>query len=117
MENDKSDSGADMITVEVVYALPEQQQLIALQVPVGTTALGAVRLSGIAGLFAGIDIEQTPMGIFGKSVDAASHVLAAGERVEIYRPLLIDPKESRKARAAKVKAGKAVEKLVGAKSE
>lgn len=96
-----------MIAVEVVYALSERQKLIGLQVPHGTTALAAVRQSRIADAFEGLDIEAAPMGIFGKAVDAASHVLAEGDRVEIYRPLLIDPKESRKARAAKVKAGKA----------
>jgi putative ubiquitin-RnfH superfamily antitoxin RatB of RatAB toxin-antitoxin module len=103
----KSESRADLIPVEVAYALPERQQIIALNVPLGTTALAAARQSGIAELFGGLDLEQSPMGIFGKAVEAASHVLAAGERIEIYRPLLIDPKESRKARAAKVKAGKA----------
>jgi len=97
----------EMIDVEVAYALPEQQKLIALEVPIGTTALQAAQQSGITHYFEELDVEQAPMGVFGKAVDAASHVLAAGERVEIYRPLLIDPKENRKARAAKVKAGRA----------
>lgn len=100
----------DLIAVEVAYALPEQQQIIALKVAAGTTALAAARQSGIAGLFGGLDLEQLPMGVFGKAVDAASHVLAAGDRVEIYRPLLIDPKESRKARADKVKSARGLRK-------
>lgn len=103
----ETESRPEMIRVEVAYALPERQQIIALNVPQGTTALNAARQSGIADLFEGLDLEQSPMGVFGKAVQPASHVLAAGERVEIYRPLLIDPTESRKARAAKVKAGKA----------
>ena len=103
----KGDRMDDMLDIEVVYALPERQKLIALQVPAGTTVREAARQSGITGFFDGLDIEQAPMGIFGKAVDADSHVLMAGNRVEIYRPLLIDPKESRKARAARVKAGRA----------
>lgn len=95
------------IAVEVAYALPDRQKIVALQVPAGTTALAAARQSGIAELFEGLDLDQSPMGIFGKAVEAVSHIVAAGDRVEIYRPLLIDPKESRKARAAKVKSGKA----------
>jgi uncharacterized protein len=102
-----NDNSGEMITVEVAYALPDQQKLIALQVPAGTTALQAAQQSGITEYFAELDVGQAPMGIFGKAVDAASYVLAAGERIEIYRPLLIDPKENRKARAAKVKADKA----------
>jgi putative ubiquitin-RnfH superfamily antitoxin RatB of RatAB toxin-antitoxin module len=101
-----AESAADLIKVEVAYALPERQKIIALNVPAGTTALAAARLSGIADLFEGLDLDQSPMGVFGRAVDADKHVLAPGDRVEIYRPLLIDPKESRKARAAKVKAGK-----------
>lgn len=96
---------ADRLHVEVVYALPEKQRLIALDVPAGTTMLEAARESGIAEYFEGLDLERAAMGVFGKAEPApARRVLVDGERVEIYRPLRIDPKAARKARAAR--AGK-----------
>ena len=80
---------------------PQQFAAMAVQVPVGTTAIDAVRLSGIAELFEGLDIDSSDMGVFGKSIKPAMHEMQVGERVEIYRPLLIDPKEVRKQRAEK----------------
>ena len=94
------------IKVEVAYALPEQQALLALQVPVGTTALEAALRSGITEMFEEIDLDNAKLGIFG-SVVAPGQVLKEGERVEIYRPLIADPKEVRKARAARVKERRA----------
>ena len=91
---------AESISVEVVYALPDKQRLIALDVAPGTTMLDAARQSGIAGQFEGLELEKMPMGIFGKAEpDPARRVLAAGERVEIYRPLQVDPKAAQRARA------------------
>lgn len=96
-----------MITVEVAYALPHEQKIIALQVEEGTTAWEAVVKSGIAGIFPQIDVDNDPMGIFGKALrDPKKEVLKAGDRVEIYRPLIADPKEARAKRAAKMKAQK-----------
>lgn len=92
--------------VEVAYALPERQRLISLEVPEGTSMLEAVRLSGIAGLFEGLDPAAAPMGIFGKAEpDPATRVLAEGDRVEIYRPLQVDPKAARRARARRARDG------------
>lgn len=92
------------ITVEVAYALPERQRIIRLTVPQGTSMLEAVRLSGIAEHFPGRDIDNSAMGIFGKAVPRpAERVLTEGERVEIYRPLIADPKEVRKQRAARAR--------------
>lgn len=91
------------IAVEVAYALPERQRILALKVPAGTTMLDAAERSGIARVFEGLDLATAKMGIFGKAVaDPRRHVLADGDRVEIYRPLTVDPKEARKARARKV---------------
>ena len=91
-----------MISVEVVYAAVDRQELIKLSVSQGTTMLGAVTASGIAQRFAELDLAQSPLGIFGKVV-ADPHVrqLEEGDRVEIYRPLLADPKEIRRMRAEK----------------
>jgi putative ubiquitin-RnfH superfamily antitoxin RatB of RatAB toxin-antitoxin module len=98
----------DAIAVEVAYALPERQAIIELQVAEGTTALEAARQSGVADQFEGIDLDNAKLGIFGKAV-SPQQVLRPGDRVEIYRPLIADPKEVRKARAARVKERKARE--------
>lgn len=97
------------ITVEVAYALAEKQQIIALEVAEGTTAAEAAEQSGITKSFPEIDLAKVNMGIFGKAIKPAKHVMQAGERVEIYRALIADPKEARKKRAEKVKARKAAE--------
>ena len=95
---------SDSISVEVAYALPKKQQIVKLDVPPGTTALEAVTLSKLDEVFDELVIgPDLKIGVWGK-VTTADRVLAAGERVEIYRPLLVDPKEVRKARAAKAKA-------------
>lgn len=98
----------DLITVEVAYALPQHQKIIALLVEPGTTALQAVERSGITRYFPDIDIATAKMGIFGESLGtkgldtAANHILHEGDRVEIYRPLISDPKEARRKRAGKI---------------
>lgn len=95
------------IAVEVAYATPEKQLIIPLEVPVGTTALDAVRLSGIARKFPAIDLDNDPMGIFSNPLNGkdwplpADYSLQPSDRVEIYRPLQIDPKQARLARANK----------------
>lgn len=91
------------VQVEVVYATAERQWLLALDVAPGTTLREAVRLSGIAGQVPGLDVEACPLGIFGKVVnDAGQQAVSEGDRIELYRPLLVDPKEVRKQRAAMV---------------
>lgn len=97
-----------MIVVEVVYALPDKQKLLRVQVPKGTTLREAAERSGMDAHFPGLDLTTCPLGIFGKAVSKAQErVLEEGERVEIYRPLLADPKEVRKQRAAKAAQAKA----------
>ena len=97
-------SDAPQITVEVVYALPERQLLQSLQVAQGTTALEAAQQSGVPEHFPDLVLDEgSRLGIFGHVV-AATQLLSEGDRVEIYRPLKADPKEVRKARAARAKA-------------
>jgi putative ubiquitin-RnfH superfamily antitoxin RatB of RatAB toxin-antitoxin module len=102
-------SEVELITVEVAYALPNRQQLIEMQVPKGTTAYEAVQQSGILEQFPEIDPENAKMGIFGQALGTKGlklpkeHVLSAMDRVEIYRPLIVDPKEVRKRRAEKAR--------------
>ena len=108
MSEDKSfddDQPESLIKVEVAYATPKRQLIVPLNVPVGTTALEAVKKSSIASEFSEIDIDKDPMGIFSRLLDGKGrpkpneYVMSAGDRVEIYRPLLIDPKAARLDRA------------------
>ncbi len=101
-----------MIVVEVAYALPEKQKLIELKVPQGTTALQAVEQSGILQSFAEIDLDNCKMGIFSQVLgtkglpEAGEYQLQERDRVEIYRPLIADPKEVRRRRAEEAKLKK-----------
>ncbi|WP_404365062.1 RnfH family protein [Marinobacter sp.] len=88
--------------IEVAYATPEKQKILALDVPEGTSAKEAVLQSGITDVFPEIDPETIDMGIFGKVIKTPqSHPLRDGDRVELYRPLKIDPKQARLNRAKK----------------
>ena len=90
--------------VEVAYATPERQEIVTVQLEEGGSMLEAVRRSGIETLFPGLDPENLDMGIFGKVVKSpAEHKLREGDRVELYRPLKIDPKQARMNRARKKK--------------
>ena len=91
--------------IEVAYALPEEQVLMTLDVEQGTTVEEAVKLSGILERFTDIDLTKNKLGIFGK-VTKADQVLRDKDRVEIYRPLIADPKESRRKRAEKKESKK-----------
>ncbi len=86
------------ITVEVAYALPYQQLIIPVQVAPETTAEQAILASGIIKKFPEIDLSKNQIGIFGKLARLET-VLISMDRVEIYRPLIADPKEVRKQRA------------------
>lgn len=102
-----------MIRVEVVYAAADRQELLALDVPVGTTVRAAAITSGIAELFPGLDLVRYPLGIFGKLVgDPDQRQLEAGDRVEIYRPLLADPKEVRRLRALRAADARKAQKPI-----
>ncbi|WP_346795828.1 RnfH family protein [Halomonas sp. Bachu 37] len=91
------------LAVEVAFALPHKQRLVALRVPQGTTATQAVERAGLPDLFPELPAEtffQVPLGVFGKALrEPSRHVLREGDRVEVYRPLEIDPKQARLARA------------------
>lgn len=92
-----------MIRVEVAYALPGRQLLLPLVVPVGTTAREAVERSGLASRVAGLDLATAAFGLFGKVVPA-TQAMRDGDRVDVLRPLLADPKEVRRALAAQGKS-------------
>jgi len=86
-------------TVEVAYARPDRQRVIALPLRPGLTATDAIEASGIRKEFPEIPAQPLEIGIFGQRVEL-SRVLQPGDRVEIYRPLPDDPKERRRRRAA-----------------
>jgi len=96
-------SAVETINVEVAYALPEKQVILPVNVELGTTIGGAIVQSGIMMEFPELDLESSQVGVFGK-VTAMTTVLSDGDRVEIYRPLIADPKEVRRKRAAEGKA-------------
>jgi len=104
----------DVFTVEVIYALPHQQKLIKVNVQAGTTCIEAVKQSDMLRYFPEIDLETVKLGIFSRSVKH-SEVLSPGQRVEIYRPLIADPKDVRRKRAEKAKDEGRVNKITGAK--
>lgn len=99
------------IPVEVAYAKPEQQVIIPMRVRPGTTLIEAIKESGILAQFPEIDIESGKFGIFSK-ISKPDTVLREKDRVEIYRPLIADPKESRRKRAEKKKSRAEAEKQV-----
>lgn len=88
------------IEVEVVYALPHDQRIYAVRVPCGAALRQAVERSGILQDQPQLDLGTCAMGIYGRRADADTP-LSPGDRIEIYRPLTADPKESRRRRAAK----------------
>jgi putative ubiquitin-RnfH superfamily antitoxin RatB of RatAB toxin-antitoxin module len=97
-----------VIEIEVVYAAVDRQVLRAVSVAEGLTVRAALLKSGIDAEFPELDLASCPLGIFGKVVaDPETRLIQAGERVEIYRPLLADPKEVRRLRAAKAAEAKA----------
>jgi len=88
------------LQIEVVYALQGQLDAVSLRLAEGCTAGQALEASGLLERHPELDLRHERLGIHGKRVSAAQ-ALADGDRVEVYRPLVIDPKEARRARAAR----------------
>jgi uncharacterized protein len=95
----------DKIDIEVVYALPGEQMLLRQSVPAGATVADAIHASGVLEKHPEIDLDKNKLGIFGK-LTKADTVLRDKDRIEIYRPLISDPKEVRRKRAEEGKAMK-----------
>ena len=111
-ETNSTVTKSSMITVEVAYALPEKQTLLSLSVPVGTTALETVEQSGILTTYPQIDVNSDKIGVFSQVLgtkgldEPAAYKMRERDRIEIYRPLIADPKEVRRRRAEEAKAKK-----------
>jgi putative ubiquitin-RnfH superfamily antitoxin RatB of RatAB toxin-antitoxin module len=93
----------DNMPVEVAYALPGRQVILVVEVAPDATLEDAIRASGILQQYPDIDLAKNKVGVFGK-LGKPGDILHAGDRVEIYRPLIADPKQVRKQRAAEGKA-------------
>jgi hypothetical protein len=96
---------AESIQLEITYAKPERQEIISLKLPAGSTIQQAIEASGLLQRHPEIDLAKTKVGIYGK-LSRMDTVVRERDRVEIYRPLIADPKEVRKQRAAEGKAMK-----------
>lgn len=96
---------SDKINIEVVYALANEQTLLRQQLPAGTTVVEAIQASGVLDKHPEIDLATNKLGIFGKLAKPDA-VLRDKDRIEIYRPLIADPKEVRRKRAEEGKVMK-----------
>lgn len=105
-----ADNTSGKLTIEVIYALAERQELVRLMLPEGATIKQAIEASGLLQKYPELDLAKNKLGVFGK-LSKADTVLQNRDRVEIYRPLIADPKEVRKQRAAE---GKVMKKGAGA---
>jgi uncharacterized protein len=106
MEKNENDTiTSPLLAIEVAYATLQQQAIISLKVPENTTVQRAIELSGILPKFPEIDLNQNKTGIFSKPCKLTQTV-RKGDRIEIYRPLIADPKAVRKQRAAEGKTMK-----------
>ncbi|MGA8862682.1 MAG: RnfH family protein [Gallionella sp.] len=104
---------SDKINIEVVYALAGEQTLLRQAVAPGATVAEAIQASGILQKYPEIDLAVNKLGIFGK-LTKADAVVRDRDRIEIYRPLIADPKEVRRKRAEQ---GKVMKKGGGAAAE
>jgi hypothetical protein len=104
---------AKYFAIEVAYAIPAEQVILSLEVNDAATIEEAIHQSGILERFPEIDLSQNKVGVFGK-LSKLNSTLRPGDRIEIYRPLIADPKAVRRERAAQ---GKVMKKGAGAASE
>ncbi|SJL82634.1 RnfH family protein [Vibrio palustris] len=91
-----------MIHVEVVYALPHEQRVINVMVKQDMTAEQIIEQSGVLTMYPEIDLDKNSIGVFSRNIKRNATV-RDGDRIEIYRPLLADPKEIRRKRAEQAK--------------
>ncbi|MGX9418801.1 RnfH family protein [Vibrio sp. WJH972] len=93
---------AEMIQVEVIYALPDEQRVLALMVDSESSVEDIIQQSGVLAMYPEIDLAKNKVGVFSRNVKLNTTV-NNGDRIEIYRPLLADPKEIRRKRAEQAK--------------
>lgn len=103
---------SELITVEVAYALPERQSLLTISVQPGCSVQQVIEQSGILQQFTEIDLSAQKVGIWSRPVKL-DEAVKAGDRIEIYRPLIADPKDLRRRRAEKAKEEGRADKVTG----
>ncbi|WP_050899361.1 RnfH family protein [Oceanimonas sp. GK1] len=109
-------TAVNLIQVEVVYALPAKQTVLTLRVAPDACVREIIEQSGILRQFPEIDLEQNAVGIFSRQVKLDQTVFD-GDRIEIYRPLLADPKEIRRRRAEQAKEEGRADKVTGGRPD
>lgn len=102
----------EQLLIEVVYALPDKQTLLSLHVDENSTIEQAIQSSGILEQYPQIDLKKNKVGVWNKAAKLTD-ILEDGDRIEIYRPLIADPKEVRKRRAEKAKEEGRADKVTG----
>lgn len=107
---------ADVILIEVAFAMPHRQSLLSVSVPTDATVRQAIESSGILRMYPEIDLTQLKVGIWSRTV-RLEDTLSAGDRIEIYRPLIADPKDMRKKRADKAKEEGRADKVTGGRPQ
>lgn len=105
-----------LISIEVVYATPEKQKIVSLSVVEGCTVAEAIEQSGIARFFPEIDLSKNAVGIWNKTCKT-TNTPRQGDRIEIYRPLIADPKEIRRRRAEQAKEDGRADKVTGGRPD
>jgi putative ubiquitin-RnfH superfamily antitoxin RatB of RatAB toxin-antitoxin module len=103
MGPNEADAASPALRVTVCYALPQRQTLLECRVPPGATVADALRASNIQALHPELDLATCKLGVFGKLAQLQTP-LADLDRVELYRPLTVDPKVARQRRVEKIRA-------------
>ena len=110
--NDQTLDVIEKITIEVVYGVPQKQKILTISVDVGTSVEQAIIDSGIISLFPEIDLSVNKVGVWNRAIKL-SETLNDLDRIEVYRPLIADPKDVRKRRAEKAKLEGRADKTTG----
>ena len=103
---------SELCTIEVVYGTPEKQEIITLEVPLETSVEDCITQSNVQKMFPEIDLAENKVGIWNRTC-RLNDTVKDGDRIEIYRPLIADPKEVRRLRAEKAKAEGRANKVTG----
>lgn len=112
VNNSAGEAVSDRITVEVAYALPERQALLTLSVSSAASVEQIIQQSGILQQFPQIDLQNQKVGVWSRPVKLTD-LVKEGDRIEIYRPLIADPKDLRRRRAEKAKEEGRADKTTG----
>ncbi|MBU1437534.1 MAG: RnfH family protein [Gammaproteobacteria bacterium] len=106
----------EQISVEVAFALPERQSLLSLMVPIGSTVQQVIELSGILNSYPEVKLNVNKVGIWSRTVKL-DEMVKQGDRIEIYRALIADPKDMRRRRAEKAKDEGRADKVTGGRPQ